>query len=354
MVLRHTMDSLELEFAQVAVDFEASNEWKLDGFNTPYDWIRFNCHMTSGQVINSFAVGEQMPRLAHSLEARRDWKIGFAHLAFMARTANQVGKAFEESKLLPLAIKHSAGKFFDRCRHYVHAVDASGYNRNQEDLVERRSLRMSTAEDGCLVLSGAFDPVSGAAIRNAVQPLLKPSGDQDHRDLGQRTADAFYEILTRGQRVQLQVTASAQTLLARAGAPGGEMEFSLPLSSATVERMACDCSLSRILLDQESLVVDVGRAKPVISATLRKALSIRDGHCRWPGCERPASWCDGHHIVYWTRGGETNLGNLVLLCRRHHRMVHEGGWQLVKSGDRYMAIAPTIMFGYARGPDSSG
>ncbi|TMG62058.1 MAG: DUF222 domain-containing protein, partial [Chloroflexi bacterium] len=124
------------------------------------------------------------------------------------------------------------------------------------------------------------------------------------------------------------------------------------ISSTSVQRIACDCSVTRVLLNQESVTIDVGRSKRVISNTLRKALKIRDGHCRWPGCERPASWCDGHHLVHWIHGGETNLGNLVLLCRRHHRMVHEGGWQLIKTEDhQIVTIAPTITFGFPRGPD---
>jgi hypothetical protein len=85
---------------------------------------------------------------------------------------------------------------------------------------------------------------------------------------------------------------------------------------------------------------------------MRKALKARDGHCRWPGCERPASWCDGHHLLHWIHGGTTDLNNLVLLCRRHHRMVHEESWQLVKTEDgQIMPIAPTITFARSRGPD---
>ena len=133
------------------------------------------------------------------------------------------------------------------------------------------------------------------------------------------------------------------------------MEFSLPISSATVQRMACDCSVTRVLLDQDSAVVDMGRSKRVVSSALRSALKIRDGHCQWPGCEREASRCDGHHLVHWISGGETNLANLVLLCalcRRHHRMVHEGGWQLLRTEEqRIVVVAPTVWFGVARGPD---
>jgi len=119
------------------------------------------------------------------------------------------------------------------------------------------------------------------------------------------------------------------------------MEFSLPISSTSLQRMACDCSVTRVLLSQESVTIDVGRSKRVISGPARKALMARDGHCRWPGCERPASWCDGHHVVHWIDGGGTDLDNLVLLCR----MVHEGGWQLIKTeSGQTITIAPSSPF----------
>jgi hypothetical protein len=149
----------------------------------------------------------------------------------------------------------------------------------------------------------------------------------------------------------MQVTASVETLLGLVGAPGAENEFSLPISSKTVERWACDCSITRILL-QDSVVVDVGRAERTIKGPRRRALIARDGHCQWSGCERPASWCDGHHLVHWIRGGGGEIENQILLCARHHFLVHEGGWQLVKTdGGRVMPIAPTLNFARSRGPD---
>src|SRR2546428_732119 len=194
-------------------------------------------------------------------------------------------------------------------------------------------------------------PVGGAAVRTALEPLAQKSGAHDHRLLPQRYADALVELASAGKPANFQVTATTETLKSLAGAAAGEMEFSLPISSTSVQRMACDCSVTRVLLSQESMTIDVGRSKRVISNSLRKVLKIRDGHCRLPGCERPASWCDGHHLVHWIHGGETNLGNLVLLCRRHHRMVHEGGWQLIKTDQEIVVIAPTITFGFPRGPD---
>src|SRR5438093_749495 len=87
------------------------------------------------------------------------------------------------------------------------------------------------------------------------------------------------------------------------------------------------------------------------SLNLSTAQAVRDKHCQWRGCERPASWCDGHHLVHWVDGGETNLENTVLLCKRHHRMVHEGGWKLIKVEGKIVSIAPTVTFGLPRGPD---
>jgi hypothetical protein len=103
---------------------------------------------------------------------------------------------------------------------------------------------------------------------------------------------------------------------------------------------------------KDSVVIDVGRAERVISGPRRRALIARDQHCQWTDCDRPGSWCDGHHFVHWIQGGGGELENQILLCGRHHWKVHEGGWQLVKTDDgRLVPVAPTVTFGKPRGPD---
>ena len=102
----------------------------------------------------------------------------------------------------------------------------------------------------------------------------------------------------------------------------------------------------------DSVVVDVGRATRSISPATRRALQVRDRGCRWPGCDRPVGWSTPHHIEFWSRGGATDLGNLVLLCHFHHRMVHEGEWQVLRVGDEVHVIPPERLANvYARGPD---
>lgn len=128
-----------------------------------------------------------------------------------------------------------------------------------------------------------LDPVRGAEGRSALEPLAQPSGDHDHRSRGVRLADALHERVTGAAPVTLQVTATLETLKGLVGSAAGEMEFSVPLSKDSVRRIACDCKVTRVLLNEESLVIDVGRSRRVVDGALRQALAVRDKYCRWPG-----------------------------------------------------------------------
>jgi hypothetical protein len=349
---RHVIDLMELSFAQDAAEFAATDAYDEDGFVSPIDWIRINCHMTSNAAADRVAVG-QHAELEQTVEAMADGQVGFAHLTVMARTANAV-RTFDETALLEKARENSPGKFHHICRHYRHAADPKGYAAEQAEQVENRRLSLSTWEDGSLLISGVLDPIGGAAVRTALEPLARKSGAHDDRNRERRLADAFVELALGGeQRAHIQVTSSVETLLGLVGAPAAEMEFSLPISSKTIERLACDSNITRILLGSESTVIDVGRSRRVVSGPAGRALRARDGSCRWPGCDRPASWSAAHHVVHWIHGGSTDLENLVLLCHRHHWMVHEGNWQLVRGDDgRMLTVPPTVTFGPpGRGPD---
>jgi hypothetical protein len=361
---RRVIEFQELAFAREAAEFAASNAWDEDGSVSAIDWIRFTCHMTAGAAANAIAVGEALPRLPESHQAVVDGEIGFAHLAVMARTAEAIGERFDEKLLVEKAKENSPGKFFYICHHARHAADPKAYAAEQAGQVQQRRLKLSTWMDGSLLISGQLDPIGGAAVLTAFAPLARRSGAHDDRDQEQRNADALVEICMHSldsglipqrasQRTHLQVTTSLETLMALPGAPAADMELSLPISSKTVERLACDCSVTRILLDSESMVIDVGRAKRTISGPQRKALNVRDKHCVWPGCERPANWTEGHHLVHWLHGGGGDLPNLALLCHRHHWLVHEGNWQIVRGDDgRMLTIPAVVAFGPpSRGPD---
>jgi hypothetical protein len=352
--LRRVIDLQEVAFAREAADFAAGDAWDEDGSVSAVDWLRFNCHMNAGAAANSIAVGQMLEKLPESHQAVVDGEIGFAHLATMARTAEALQERFDEKVLVEKAKENSPGKFFYICHHARHAFDPKQYAAEQAEQVEQRRLKLSTWMDGSLLISGQLDPVGGAAFLTRLAPLARRSGAHDYRDQEQRNADALVELASGGgSQAQIQVTSSLETLLALAGAPAAEMEHSLPVSSKTIERLACDSSIARVLLNSESLVIDVGRSKRVVSEPGRRALTARDGHCRWSDCDRPASRSAAHHVVHWIHGGTSDLDNLVLLCHRHHWMVHEGGWQIVRGDDgRMLTIPPLVTFGPpSRGPD---
>ena len=115
-------------------------------------------------------------------------------------------------------------------------------------------------------------------------------------------------------------------------------------------RIACDATISRVLL-ADSMVIDVGRATRVNSAPRRRALGVRDRGCRFTGCDRTANWSTPHHIEFWSKGGQNNIANEVLLCHYHHRLVHEGGWQVIKVGRGFRFLPPDrVVTRRARGP----
>ena len=367
--LRHVVDLLEVEFAKLSGRFAETDEWDGGGFFSPIHWIRVNCHLGGGAAADRITVGEQLEALPLSSAALEEGGIGFSHLALLAGTAAAVvdgHRPLDEGRLLGKGLELTVSQFRKACQHERHTADPGGFAEDERVAAEERKLTLSTFEDGGLFLKGVFDPAGGAAIRNALEPLARKCGKDDWRPREQRLADALVELAghaldsgvipDRGsQRAHLQVTTSLETLLSRVGAPAADLELSLPISSKCVERLACDCNVTRILLNADSMVIDVGRTERRIKGATRKALNHRDRHCRWPGCDRPASWSQGHHLKHWIDGGQSDLANLVLLCHRHHWMVHEGRWQLVKQDDgNYLTIPPPYRVDqWARAPGRS-
>src|SRR5207302_18870 len=230
--IRQAIDELELQFSRLAATFDKGSYWEQEGSNSPIDWIRFNCHMTSNAAGARIAVGENLGRMAESTQAMQAGEIGFTHLVEMARTADAVGEAFDETKLLELARENSPGKFHYKCMHYRHSVDARAVAKEQAELAESSFLHLNTQDDGGLFLTGLLDPVGGALVRNALEPLARSSGADDYRDAPKRWADALVELAASKTRIQMQVTSSLETLLDLVGAPGAETEFSLPTPPA--------------------------------------------------------------------------------------------------------------------------
>ena len=354
--LRHAADLLELAFSREAAVFAASDEFDAQGFVSPVQWIRQECGMTGHAAVAAITVGEQERALPQSTQALRSGDLSFSHLALLASTAAAIKESpkaqFDEASLLRKALAHTLSRFRRECTHARHAADAKRFLEEQKQMSDWRRVELLPCEDGAVVLRGFLDPIGGATLRTALEPLARRLGADDTRTREHRWADALVELAGHGGRAQLQVTTSLETLRGLDGAPAGELEFCAPIAAATVQRLACDASVSRVVLGPDSAVLDVGRTRRVPSTAIRRALRARDRGCVWPGCERPVSWTAPHHLRHWANGGGTNLENLALVCHRHHWKVHEGGWQLVRTGDRVVTVPPLPEFSHrTRAPD---
>ena len=220
------------------------------------------------------------------------------------------------------------------------------YQRNGADGAERlharRRVHLSQTFEGMFRLDGYLDPLAGEIIREALDAATPPPAEGDARTPGQRRADALYDVARQaldqgnlpdsgGEKPHLLVLVGADRLH---GSHVGlaETVACTVLSQSTLDLLACDCSISRIVFGPNSEITDVGRKTRIIPAALRRAVFARDRHCQHPGCYRPAKWCDIDHIIAWQDGGETKLDNLQLLCRYHHQLKHRGAEKQLHHG----------------------
>jgi hypothetical protein len=253
-----------------------------------------------------------------------------------------------------------------------------------------------------VALDGLLEPEAGQIVLAALDPLARPANAEDPRTASQRRADALTELARRnleggrlpqsgGVRPQLLVTVDLDSLLGRPAAVGGDGGWTGPLDPEACQRLACDSAVTRVLVTRQPTAatgggghpslsgeagmanptpdqpeglaaqlraamillppalggapaqpLEMGRASRVVQPAQRAALVVRDGGCVFPGCDRPQGWCEAHHLQHWLHGGPTDLANLALVCRAHHRAVHEGGWRLERDPDGQLtATHPT-------------
>ena len=362
--LRQQIDALEAQFAAQARRSQQAGAHLADGNAGVVTWLSRLCRMSVTSVADRLCVGKQLESLPKIAEALRTGQISYQSTALLCHLRDQLGdkrELFDEEEMLEHARNHSVASLRYLCRFVRHVVDPDGFFNEAEADFTLRRLDISQMRDGMFCMDAILDPEAGAALKTALDSLAKRLGPDDDRSQKQRMADGLTELVhhamdegrlprRNGVKPHVNVTTTLEGLKNEVGAPPADLELSLPVSTRTLERIACDCTISRVLLS-DSMVIDVGKATRVVSAPTRRALRARDRGCRWPGCDRQVNWSTPHHIVAWSRGGPTNLANLVLLCFFHHRLVHEGGWQVVKAGREFRFVPPDrVVFRRARGP----
>jgi hypothetical protein len=289
-----------------------------------------------------------MEHLPQTSQAFAKGELSYQHVAVLARTAEHVGAAAvrkEEANLLKAAETMDAGQFVGVAKSFEHRVDAEAALGEANRAYSRRYFNIAEPTAGLVRVDGLLDTEGGAMLRRALEPSGPPAND-DERTPGQRRADRLIELLSRksagssdgsGPRPQLIVRVSVDTLAGALNSPAGELDGGGTIPAETVRRLACDAALSRITGSGE-LAGEIGKASRTIPPATRRALAERDRGCVAETCNRPPQWTDAHHVKHWAHGGPTTMPNLILLCRPHHRMVHEEGWGLRRMANGRWAL----------------
>lgn len=363
---RQVIDMVEGVSAEATRRFEKSGAYKADGALGIVPWMRVNGKLTGAAAYERVETARQLGSLPKTEEALARGEIGYQHAVAMAKTAEHVGVAAvrkAEAKLLDAAQTMDPGAFVTVAKNFEHQVDAAAALTEANHAHERRYLSIGEPVNGLARIDGQLVPEAAAVVRSAIEPYMKPRKG-DERNAGQRAHDGLVEALSRrsgsrlaeGQangasgksgasgsspRPLLIIKTTVDTLAGIAGAPAGQLEWGGTIPAETVRRMACDSAITRITGVGE-LENEITRAARTIPPATRRALVARDGHCVFPGCDRPSPWCAGHHLRFWSDDGPTKLDNLALVCGPHHRRVHEEGWTLQRIEGRWLAKPPAL------------
>ncbi len=362
--IQRAVELLELERLRRLAEIERRRVFERDGHLSAASWLASTYKVGWGAArdhVRTARALEDMPETRQALDAG-ELSMSAAKVLVAARDADPEEFRESETQLVEAARIHSVGDLQRVAAYWRQAVEQEHALAGDEKVRAQRRLHASVTFLGMVRVDGDLDPETGETLLTALRAVLdaesRSGGEGDDRTPAQRRADALGEICRQwldlaeragvgGEKPHVTVTVDVDALRDGDGRTS-ELDHVGPVDPEVARRVACDASIRRVVMAGPSEPLDVGRRTPVISPAIRRAVIARDRHCRFPGCDRPHTWCDAHHVVHWADGGPTALPNLLLLCRRHHRMVHQPG------GFRLEMVDGTPMFrrpdGMALGP----
>jgi hypothetical protein len=340
--LRSRLDAV---LGQAVARFRRERGYLPDGATSTTAWLRDRGGLTRRAAAHTVTVAARVSDLPVTWKAWRDGALSEGQVdAIVANLSTATVETYlaQEGELVPHLSRLSVA---DTARAMAHWKARAEAGREPEE--EFQHLHVSPSLDGRWVLDGELGNETGQLVATALRVAETPNGEgQEPRSAAWRRADALGDVCrffldhqrhrrSGRHRPHLNVVVDAEDLAA--GRPGRFLDGS-SLSSAAVQRLACDAAVHRAVVEGASTIIDYGTATRTIPSPLWNALVVRDEHCRFPGCDRPATWCDGHHVRWVERGGPTRLANLVLLCRRHHHLLHLPRWSARLDDDGTLSV----------------
>ena len=335
-------------------EFDARSGWN-NGFLSCAHWLHWRTGFDLGASREKVRVARALPALPRIAWAMERGQLSYAKVRALTRVATPEN----EAALLDVALAGTAAQV-ERLVRAWRQVDRATDARIDDTRHLNRTLSMWVDDDGMVVVRGRLTPEAGAVVMRAVEAaadrLFRESRDAlatqtltEEVTPGQRRADALVLLAeaaltadldrgTAGDRYQVvvHVDASVEAPIDCTTAVIELDHDAQHVSAETSRRLSCDAAVVTMTHGGDGSVLDVGRQTRTIPPAIRRALAARDRTCRFPGCT--SRRCDAHHIEHWADGGATRLDNLVLLCRGHHRAVHEGGFRVAAEEGRALVF----------------
>ena len=354
--MRRAIDRLEAEFLRRLHRFHNERGGQDDGGLSTVSWLRHRCGMTAKAAAYRKHLARTLGEMPATLDSARAGRSSLGNMAMIAHLAGDVGVE-QVAPMEPILVQAAETLDPARMRTLTQAarlrLDPDGVLAGDNHAHERRWFDCEQSYGGDWFVQGLLDNEAGALLKAAIDAASHGLTPGETRSASQRRADALVEMAAahlrsgdhrdvHGQRPHLTLTVSADALRGDADAAPAVLNGVGPIHPATARRIACDAVRTVVTVapleastapawaavDAPVVPLAVAPRTRTIPAPLRTALCLRDKGCRFPGCDKPPAWTDGHHVIHWADDGPTELDNLVSLCRRHHRKVHEEGWSI--------------------------
>jgi hypothetical protein len=343
------LDAATARLLALIREFDARGGWNT-GFPSCAAWLTWRVGLDPGAARERVRVARALGTLPLLSDALARGQLSYSKVRALTRVATPA----TEARLVAVGRAGTAAHV-ERIVRGWRQVDRRAERRDTARQHASRGLHVHHDDDGTVIVRGRLEPEAGALLLKALaaareklypRPRIRHEAPDDPADqpptAAQQRADALALLAesalhhgldpgTPGERYQVVVHVDAP-VLAEAERPGQSvLEDGMRVSAETSQRMACDASHVVMRHDGAGRLVEVGARGRTIPPALRRALQHRDRGCRFPGCGVPFG--QGHHLRHWAHGGPTTLSNLALLCRRHHRAVHEEGYQVRREAD---------------------
>ena len=330
-------DRLDAKLSAAVGEFDRAGLYDLEGRTTMTAWLKGHAPLTSAEAHRVAMTARHLRDFPVTRQAWEEGELSGAQVATVLATVRSEHRelfAEHEAEIVPtLSRLDMAGT---RAAMNYWAAHAEAVVDPQWSAEPERTLRAARLLGERVAVEGDLDADSGEIVLSALRMAEAPDGKgEPPRTPATRRADALVDVgryFLQQQtarpggrhRPHVNVIIEADDLYE---ARGARYESGAPASESVATRILCDSVMHRVLVEPKGAILDYGRATRTVSAPLWSALVARDQGCRFPGCDRPASWSEAHHVVWFSMGGETSLGNLVLLCSRHHHLLHQRRWR---------------------------